>query len=161
MLYGHTTELAIRAAMYLGLQPPGKLTPVHEIARRTGLPEPYLAKIIRRMAAAGLVRAFRGPGGGVELGRPPDAITLWSLARAVEGPIASTVCVLGLRGCSADNPCPLHEKWAPLRDEMQRILEETTLQSLLLKLRDQVELGEKSWFRIREELQETPAESES
>lgn len=158
MLYGHATELAVRATLYLALQPPGKLSPVREIAKQTGLPEHYLAKIIRQLASAGLVRAFRGPGGGIELGRAPDAISLWAIARAVDGPVHGEWCVLGLRGCSEEKPCPLHAQWAPLRAEMQRLLEETTLASLLPKLRGEIERGEKSWLRIREEFLDGPGE---
>ena len=85
MLCSHTSELAIRAALFLALQPPGKLSPVHEIAQGTGLPASYLAKIVRRLIRAGLVRAFRGPGGGLELGRAPQAITLWMVVQAMDG----------------------------------------------------------------------------
>ena len=130
MLYSHTSELAIRAVLYLALQPPGKLSPVREIARATGLSGPYLAKIMGRLIRAGLVRAFRGPGGGLELGRPPEAISLWAIVQAMDGATRSEWCVLGLRTCSEKNPCPLHQKWYRLRAAMQQLLEETTLASL-------------------------------
>ncbi len=148
VLCDHTSELAIRAALFLALQPPGKLTPVREIAKGTGLSEPYLAKIIQRLTSAGLVRAFRGPGGGIELGRAPQAITLASIVSAMQGHSRSESCVLGLRGCSEENPCPLHHQWAPIRAEIQRLLEETTLATLTDGLRERLELGQKSWLRL-------------
>ena len=148
MLYSHTSELAIRAVLYLALQPPGKLSPVREIARATGLSGPYLAKITGRLIRAGLVRAFRGPGGGLELGRPPESITLWSVVQAMDGATPAERCVLGLRACSTERPCPLHEQWFPLRAGMQRLLEETTLTSLLRGLRDAKQLGPEAWARI-------------
>jgi Rrf2 family iron-sulfur cluster assembly transcriptional regulator len=137
VLYSHTTELAIRAALFLALQPPGKLSPVREIARATRLPEPYLAKILQRLAAAGLVRAFRGPGGGLELGRDPKAINLWSIACAVEDRAKPDQCVLGLQVCSEEQPCSLHQRWRPLREAMRRLLEESTLAELAGKLRQE------------------------
>ena len=130
MLYSHTAELAIRATLYLAFQPPGRLSPVREIARSTGLSGPYLAKLMHRLIRAGLVRAFRGPGGGLELARPPEAITFWSIVRAMDGVAPSEWCVLGLSACSEANPCPMHRRWYPLRDAMQQLLEETTLASL-------------------------------
>ena len=129
-LCSHASELAIRAAMHLAAQPPGKLTPVHEIASGTGLPAAYLAKIMRFLIRDGLVRAFRGPGGGVELGRRPDSITLAALMRAVEGDVAVDTCILGIGACSEVAPCPLHSRWAPLRAEFQRLMEETTVAAL-------------------------------
>ena len=135
MLYSHASELALRAALYLTLQPPGKLTPVREIAKGAGLPGPYLAKIMRRLIDARLVRAFRGPGGGVRLRQAPEAVNLAALVRAMEGPLDPEPCVLGLRPCSSEYPCPLHGRWTALRGEIQDLLKETTLASLAQNLR--------------------------
>lgn len=130
MLYDHTSELAIRAALYLALQPAGKRSTVQQIALATGLPKPYLAKIARRLIRAGLVRAFRGPGGGLELARPPRAITLWTVVQAMDGATESGDCALGLSNCSAETPCPLHARWFRLRNQIRRLLEDTTLARL-------------------------------
>lgn len=127
----HAAELAIRAAIHLALQPPGKLSPIRHIAAGTGLPPAYLAKIMRLLIRAGLVRAFRGPGGGVELGRPPDQISLSALVRAVEGESPAERCILGMGTCSESQPCLLHSQWVPLRAEYVRLLEETSLAMLV------------------------------
>ncbi len=134
MLYGHTAEIAIRAALYLAGRRPGELCPVHEVAKATKLPSAYLSKVIQRLARAGLVRTFRGPGGGIELGKSPEAITLWSLVCAMDGRADIERCALGFGTCSSEKPCPLHGRWAPLREEFQRLLEGTTLAALLGEL---------------------------
>lgn len=134
MLYGHAAEVAIRAALYLAGRPPGELSPVHEVAKATKLPSAYLSKVIQRLAQAGLVRTFRGPGGGIELGKSPEAITLWSLVRATDGPSDVDRCALGIGNCSPSNPCPLHGRWAPLREDFQKLLEGTTLAALVREL---------------------------
>jgi len=136
MLYGHAAEIAIRAGLYLAGRPPGELSPVHEVAKAAKLPSPYLSKVIQRLAQAGLVRTFRGPGGGIELGKSPKAITLWSLVCATDGPADVNRCALGIGNCSPTNPCPLHGRWVPLRDEFQKLLEGTTLATLLGELAD-------------------------
>jgi Rrf2 family transcriptional regulator, iron-sulfur cluster assembly transcription factor len=134
MFYGHAAEVAIRAALYLAGRPPGQLSPVHEVAKATKLPSAYLSKVIQRLAQAGLVRTFRGPGGGIELGKSPEAITLWSLVCATDGTTEPDRCALGIANCSPDDPCPLHGRWAPLREEFQQLLEGTTLAALLREL---------------------------
>jgi len=134
MLYGHAAEIAIRAGLYLAGRPPGELSPVHEVARATKLPRPYLSKVIQRLAQAGLVRTFRGPGGGIELGKSPEAITLWSLVCATDGPSDVNRCALGIGDCSSTNPCPLHGRWVPIREELQKLLEGTTLATLQREL---------------------------
>ena len=134
MLYGHAAEVAIRAALYLAGRPPGELSPVHEVAKATKLPSAYLSKVIQRLAQAGLVRTFRGPGGGIELGKSPEAVSLWSLVRAMEGRTEIDRCALGIGNCSPENPCSLHGRWAHLREEFKRMLEETTLAALVREI---------------------------
>lgn len=141
MLRSHASEMGIRAALFLALQPPGKLCPVHEIATGTGLPRPYLAKVMRQLVRAGLVRAFRGPGGGLELGRAPQAISLWAIVRATEGPAQPNWCVLGLDACSEERPCPLHPQWFHIREGIERLLRETTLATLAVGFRDTTRLN--------------------
>ena len=62
--------------------------PVHatEIARRQGIPEPYLEQLLLALRRAALVRSYRGPGGGYTLTRPPAAISLADIVAALEGP---------------------------------------------------------------------------
>ena len=51
MLFQHSSELALRAALFLAQQVPGKLSPVHEIAAAAGVSEAYLAKILQRLTS--------------------------------------------------------------------------------------------------------------
>lgn len=134
MFHGHSAEVAIRATLYLAGRPPGELSPVREIAKAAKLPTPYLSKVIQRLAQAGLVRTFRGPGGGIELGKSPEAITLWSLIGATDGAGDMKRCAFGIGECSPNNPCPLHERWVPLRNEFQKLLEATSLAQLRREL---------------------------
>jgi Rrf2 family protein len=131
MILQRSSELAIRAGLFLAQQAPGKLSPVHEIAAHTGVSEAYLAKILQRLASAGLVRSFRGPGKGMELGRAPACITLESLVCAIEGPRAEDECVLGIGICSKETPCTLHTEWVPIRTAIQALLRNTTLANLV------------------------------
>lgn len=131
MIFQHSSELAIRAAVFLARQAPGKLSPVHEIAAEIGVSEAYLAKITQRLVSAGLVRSFRGPGKGLELGRAPEKITLLLLVNAIQGSLHSNDCFFGLHSCSADQPCALHSEWIPLRDSISELLKKTTLADLV------------------------------
>jgi Rrf2 family protein len=131
MIFQHSSELALRAALFLAQQVPGKLSPVHEIAAEAGVSEAYLAKILQRLASNGLVRSFRGPGKGMELGKAPGAISLASVIHAVEGTKDTENCVLGFGACSAENPCVLHEGWLPLRTAINAFLVKTTLADLV------------------------------
>jgi Rrf2 family transcriptional regulator, iron-sulfur cluster assembly transcription factor len=131
MLFQHASELAIRATVFLAQQAPGKLSPVHEIAAHAGVSEAYLAKILQKLAGAGLVRSFRGPGKGMELGRAASTITLASLILVMEGSKGVDECVLGLGTCSEETPCVLHDEWIPIHTKIRNLLEKTTLADLV------------------------------
>src|ERR1019366_350865 len=95
MILQRSSEHAIRAALFLAQQAPGKLSPVHEIAAHLGVSKTYLAKVTQRLVITGLVRSFRGPGKGLELGRAPEKISLAFVGRATQGSLDSGNCVLG------------------------------------------------------------------
>ncbi|NMG57779.1 Rrf2 family transcriptional regulator [Geitlerinema sp. P-1104] len=56
---------------------------VREIAQRQHLPAPYLEKLLIRLRQAGIVASVRGPQGGYQLGRSPEAIYLGEILAAV------------------------------------------------------------------------------
>ncbi len=116
-----TTGYAIRALICLpACQQPPRL--VAEVARCTGIPRAYLAKIIHRLARRGLVAARRGHRGGITLARPAGAISLLDVVEAVEGPNWLGRCLLGLEECQNQQECPTHEFWretcARIRDKL-------------------------------------------
>jgi Rrf2 family protein len=61
---------------------------IRAIASCSGVPAPYLVKIIKRLQAAGIVACKRGQGGGVWLLRSPRHISALQVYEAVEGPDA-------------------------------------------------------------------------
>jgi Rrf2 family protein len=142
--------VAIRAMLYLALQPPETCSTLHDIASHTGLPRPYLAKVMRQLSAAGFVRAFRGPGGGVALASDPRTTTLWTIARSIDPSVETEWCLMGLQTCSHDRACPLHDRCAPLRAGLRTLLQDTTLARLKGALRHAGGSGAIPWFRIPE-----------
>ena len=79
-----TTGYAIEALACLARQGPEAML-VREIADRTLMPLPYLAKIIHRLGEVGIVGSKRGYKGGVKLLRKPEQISLLQINAAVEG----------------------------------------------------------------------------
>ena len=82
------------------------------IAATTGIPEPTVAKVLKTLAAGGLVASQRGARGGYRLTRPLAAIPVADVIAAVDGPIALTACVEGSTGeceaqCSVPDARPL------------------------------------------------------
>lgn len=122
----HTTGYAIVALSFVGCSAKPWVQ-AHEIAQKTGIPKPYLSKILHELGRAGVIRTKRGAGGGVALSRPADELTLWDVAQAVEPIAAEPRCFLGMAACSETNPCPMHPFWTELRRQTHQQLAQTTL----------------------------------
>ncbi|HWP84660.1 MAG TPA: Rrf2 family transcriptional regulator [Terriglobia bacterium] len=136
MIFNRATEVAIQALLFLAQQGPGKLSPTRAIAAAVDVPEAFLAKVLQRLSASGFVRAFRGSGKGVELGRSAKEIRLSSVVIATQGGLLSDRCILNLKICSDTNPCPLHYEWLPHKKAMEEMLERTTIADLVELLRE-------------------------
>lgn len=84
MKWNESTRIALLAAVELA-QAGEDLVCAADIARRHDASSHHVAKVLQRLARAGLLRAVRGAGGGYRLARPAKDITLHDIARLFEG----------------------------------------------------------------------------
>ena len=107
---------------------PGGVHTVAQLANRTAVPEPTVAKLMKLLARGGLVRSQRGAAGGYVLDRPSDGISMAEIIVALEGPIALTACVDGASGsCEVETLCAMRGGWDKLNRAIRAALEEVTL----------------------------------
>lgn len=100
-----TAEYALRAATCMGSQPDRPLS-ADALAELTKVPRRYLTRVLQDLCAAGIVRSRPGPGGGYELIRPPQQLTILDVINTVEPIERIKVCPLGLK--THTKLCPLH-----------------------------------------------------
>ena len=127
IIYSRAAEYAIRALTRLSREGGDAPTPVHRIAEAEGLPAPFLAKIVQDLARAGIIHSLRGRKGGIRLLRPPSQITLAEIVDAVDGLDTYEQCAVGMAVCRDDTPCPIHDRWKPLRQRIVSYLHGQTL----------------------------------
>lgn len=100
----------------------------HDIARRQGLPEPYLNQLMTALRRAGLVESKRGPSGGHVLARPPEHITVGAAFLALEGSVAPWMCVEEEEAhCIYAPGCGLRPVWQAVKEATEQVLNRTTL----------------------------------
>ncbi len=123
-----TSEYALRALSQMAQLARGEAILGRDLAKSSGVPQQYLAKIMLALRNAGLVLATRGTGGGYMLLRPADAIHLIDVVSLFEGPTQWPHCLLrGDKKCNAGKPCAAHAHWGKVRDGYLEFLEGTTL----------------------------------
>jgi Rrf2 family transcriptional regulator, nitric oxide-sensitive transcriptional repressor len=121
------TDFALRALMRLAGDP-DRSSSTGEIAEEFGISRNHLAKVVRDLADSGFIATQRGVGGGFALARPPQAITLGEVVRALEGTSALVECFRQDGGdCVLTPRCRLKAKLAAAREAFLRELDKTTL----------------------------------
>ena len=71
---------------------------------------------------------MRGRQGGFRLARAAEEIHLIEIIQAIDGPLKDcNACVSGLATCSDTAPCPLHERFKPIREQLKAFMHDTTL----------------------------------
>jgi FeS assembly SUF system regulator len=101
------------------------------LAEETGVPLPTAQKLMGRLASAGLLSSARGTGGGFQLARAADSISLADIIEAVEGPIAMTVCVEESRhDCALETNCQVKPHINVVNGAVRGALQGVSLASL-------------------------------
>ena len=114
MRLNQATDYAFRAVLYLSRLAPEEKAEAQSIAASEEIPMRFLLKIISLLTQAGIIKSFRGTGGGYALARLPVAITMLDVVEAVEGPICINRCLI--------NPAYCSKKWAA-RCGVHRVLD--------------------------------------
>jgi len=106
-----------------------KMLTTQEMADEIHVSANHLAKVLQRLAKAGLVAATRGPKGGFVLGRAPETINLLDVYEAIEGPLESGACLLEVPVCGGTH-CILGGLIAGLNQQVRDYLTQTRLSDL-------------------------------
>jgi len=100
---------------------------IKEIALNIDSPEHFLAKILQDLSKRGIIQSVKGPNGGFYLDQKSLERPLVDVVEAVDGPSIFIGCGLGLAECSELNPCPVHEEFKMVRNQLHRMLRTTVI----------------------------------
>lgn len=98
-----------------------------DLAEQTSVPPSYLSKVLLVLNRAGLIEATRGTGGGYRLSKPAAEISLMEIVDPLDNVSRLDDCIMGLRECSEENPCAMHDWWKRVRDDYLAMLRHTSL----------------------------------
>jgi Rrf2 family iron-sulfur cluster assembly transcriptional regulator len=130
MIYSNACGYAIRALTRLAALRPDGYALLDELCDDSDLPRHFVAKIFQDLVRKGLLVSAKGRGGGFALARSPERISLMDIVAAVDGTEPLDACVVGFARCDDRQPCPQHEQWKPLRQQLRGYLQKTTLSAM-------------------------------
>ena len=130
------TQYGLKAVLALGSRYGEGPVLIATLARQETIPIKFLEVILQELKGTGILISKKGPRGGYQLSRPPSTITVGSLIRMMEGPLAPLPCAseTAFRPCPE---CPDVESCGTriimrqVRDAMANVLDRTTLADLI------------------------------
>ena len=122
-------EYALHAMFDLALQKPGEPIKIADIAQRQKIPQKFLELILASLKQGGFVESRRGAEGGYLLARAPDAITIGTVLRFMEGGRAK-------KNNQKSATDPFAETWRRVDAAVSSVVDQTTLAELVRAWRD-------------------------
>lgn len=134
MVFSKSFGYALRSILYLALKDDkiGRIQ-LQEIASKLNIPRHFLGKVMIKLAKENIISSLKGPSGGFCINNNTMSTTLLKVASITGESEHFDSCVLRLKKCNSDHPCPMHFKALQIRNEWVGLLSSTTVEELLKK----------------------------
>ncbi len=128
------TQYAFKALIYLSEHVDEGPVLISEISEKKNIPLKFLENILLELRKAGILESKKGKGGGYYFAVDPRKVTLATIMRLLDGPIALLPCVSlnfyeKCKDCD-EKICGLNRMMIQVRDATLTLLESKTLADL-------------------------------
>ncbi len=123
-------RFAVTAMIDLALRQDAGPVTLAGISERQRISLSYLEQLFGKLRRHRIVGSVRGPGGGYQLAKAVDTITVADIIVAVDEPLDATSCG-GKENCKDDQRCMTHELWTSLNEKMFEFLNSVSLADLV------------------------------
>ena len=136
-MFSKACEYGIKASIFIAINSwDGKRVSPKEISKEIDSPTAFTAKILQALVKHDIIDSVKGAYGGFEIDkRKISSIKLSQIVNAIDGDKIYNGCGLGLHVCDEDHPCPVHDKFKVVRNELKEMLEKTNLEQLALDIK--------------------------
>ena len=135
-MFSKACEYGIRASIYIAEQSLlERKVSLKEIAEAIESPTAYTSKILQQLSRSFIINSDKGPTGGFSMDPlEMEKVNLSTIVFAIDGDSIYNGCGLGLKKCNEKKPCPVHDQFKLVRDELKNMLERTSVKSLAVDL---------------------------
>lgn len=131
-MFSKSFGYALRSILYIALlQDEKRMIQADEIAEKLAMPRHFEGKILKRLVKENLLISAKGPHGGFTLHPQTLSTSVFQIFEITDGLTSFQSCVLRLKECNSENPCPLHAKMVELKIAMKDVLAKTLICDLL------------------------------
>lgn len=130
-MFSKSCEYSIRAVLYIyNNSLDGTKISIEKISGAIGTPRHFTGKLLQILAKQKIISSAKGPNGGFYIEPNAPEIQLSKVVEAIDGTDIFKACALGLSECSEDHPCPLHQQYKGIREQIKAMMETQTIQKL-------------------------------
>lgn len=130
-MFSKSCEYALQAMLYIALYADkGKNIGLKEIAENQEIPVHFLSKILQLLVKHKLINSTKGPNGGFFLLMSPKKITLLEIVKIIDGEDIFDRCGIGLKKCSDKTPCPIHNEFKIIKNNIKQGLSKKSIAEL-------------------------------
>lgn len=123
---------ALRMMLDLAQVVDGAPVSLKEISERQNISKKYLEQIVPLLNHAGMLKTFRGIGGGYALARPADMYSVGDILRVTENNLETAPCLKpGNEPCARTAECMAAEVWAGLNRALFDYVDDISLQDII------------------------------
>ena len=130
------TKYGLKALTYIARLSQGELVSITTIVKEEQIPRKFLEQILLELKKAGILQSKKGKGGGYFLDKAPHTISMASVIRILEGPIAMLPCVSlnfysPCEDCCDEKKCTVNRLMLEVRDQTLGVLENKFLSDFI------------------------------
>ena len=130
-MFSKACEYALRATIYIAQKgSEEKKIGIDEIAKAIDSPQHFTAKILQFLSRGNVISSVKGPNGGFFITAEQKQLPVRAVLRALNEDTILEKCVLGLNNCSETKPCPMHEKYKVIKQQLIQLFESKTIDQL-------------------------------
>lgn len=129
-LIARNTDYTIRALCLIAKRRK-KIVSVVELVDELEIPKPFLRKILQVLNKKGVLRSYKGRGGGFQLAKAPNQILLTDLIEIFQGPLKLNECFFKKMSCPNKRTCNLKARIDKIEKNVIDELKSISMKDLL------------------------------
>ena len=132
MIFSKSFGYAVRGVLYVALmQKEKRYVQVEEIATGLAVPRHFMGKVLKKLVKEKILLSVKGPSGGFTVHEDTLNVSLIRVINITDGLGSFKTCVLRVKECNRENPCPMHGQVEAVRLKLNKIMTETRIGELL------------------------------
>ena len=125
-------KFAVTALLDMAINGDQSSAPItlYNISERQGISLSYLEQLFVKLRRNGLVKSYKGPGGGYIIAKKLTDVSISDIIKVVDDDMDARTC-RGMMNCRGNKKCLAHDLWDGLTKYVFNYLEQITLDDLI------------------------------